>query len=96
MQHVDDRILEALNRESWSTPDLLTIDVRGVDEGRITERCELLRSAGFVEREFSDHYQITMWGALYLDGEVSAEVRRPEPAPRPPEAVRPGWYAGFG
>jgi len=76
-------------------PDLRVIDVHGVDENRIAERCEVLRSAGFVEREFSDHYQITTWGALYLDGEVSAEARRPEPAPRPPEAVRPGWYAGF-
>jgi len=96
MQLIDDRILEVLNRESWSTPHFLSIDLDGVDEGRIRERCELLRRAGFVEREFSDQYEITTWGALYLDGEVNAEARRPEPAPRPPEAVRPGWYAGFG
>lgn len=49
-----------------------------------------------AECEFGDSYEISFWGALYLDGEVSAKVRRPMPAPRPPEAVRPGWYAGFG
>ena len=96
METTDDRILEALNCESWSTPHFLSIDLEGVDEQRIRDRCEILRAAGFVEREFSDHYEITQWGAKYLDGEVSAKARRPEPAPRPPEAVRPGWYAGFG
>ena len=95
MQHVDERILEVLNSESWSTPHFLAIDVDASEE-RIFERCEVLRRAGFVEREHGDHYEISFWGALYLDGEVSAKVRRPEPAPRPPEAVRPGWYAGFG
>lgn len=97
MELIDDRILEALNSESWSTPQFLSIDINiEASEDRILERCEVLRAAGFVEREFGDNYEISIWGALYLDGKVSAKDRRPNPGPRPPEAVRPGWYAGFG
>jgi len=96
MSRTDDRVLEALNEQSWSTPEFLAIDVAGADEETIRQRCEILCRAGFVKREFGDNYEISEWGALYLDGQVSAKAREPLPAPRPPEAVRPGWYAGFG
>jgi hypothetical protein len=95
MELIDDRILEVLNEEKWSTPHFLSIDL-DTSEGYIYDRCEVLRRAGLVEREHGDHYEISLWGAMYLDGEVSAKAMRPLPAPRPPEAVRPGWYAGFG
>jgi len=81
-------IVEVPSPESGSA--LLTIDVHGVDEGWIAEHFEALQSAGFAECEFTDNDQIATWGALYLDGETSVESRRPEPAPRPPEAVSPG------
>ncbi|GAB7094066.1 hypothetical protein JCM30237_12180 [Halolamina litorea] len=97
MELIDDRILETLNSESWSTPHFLSFDIDiAASENRIYERCEVLRRAGFLEREYGNNYEISTWGALYLDGEVSGKDRRPLPAPRPPEAVRPGWYAGFG
>lgn len=65
-----------------------------VAEETTRQRCEIRHRAGFVEREFGENYGITEWGALYLDGEVSG--REPLPAPRPPEAVKPGDYAEFG
>jgi CubicO group peptidase (beta-lactamase class C family) len=43
-----------------------------------------------------DKYEITSWGEMYLGGDVEAELRRPLPAMRLPDTVRPGWWAGFG
>jgi len=43
-----------------------------------------------------DEYELTSWGELYLSGDVDVELRRPLPAVRPPDKVRPGWWAGFG
>jgi hypothetical protein len=63
---------------------LLSIDVDGAE---IVQLCELLCRAGLVKQEYGDHYEISQWGALYLDGEVCAESRRPTPAPQPPEVV---------
>jgi len=70
------------------------IDIEASEE-RIYDRCKMLRRAGLVEREHGDHYEISLWGALYLDGEVSTKAMRPLPAPRPPETVRSRWNAGF-
>jgi len=94
MELIDDRILETLNKEQWSTPYLLATDIEDGSVGRIRERCEVLRSAGLVERELDNHYEISQWGALYLDGEVSAKSMRPLPSPRPPEGVRPRKWSG--
>lgn len=58
MSRTDDRVLEALNEQSWSTPYFLAIDIDGADEATIRQRCEVLRRAGFVEREFGDNYEI--------------------------------------
>jgi hypothetical protein len=61
----------------------------------------MLANPGFVDvysREggLDDRYGIIGWGELYLEGEVDAELRRPCPAVRPPDEVRPGWWAEFG
>jgi hypothetical protein len=69
-----------------------------VDSGYVTPSSP---NAGFVDVYFreiglDDKYESTSWGELYLEGEVDAELQRPCPAVRPPDKVRPGWWAGFG
>ncbi|AXG11758.1 hypothetical protein DU484_06215 [Haloplanus rubicundus] len=101
MTHTDDRILEYLYEVSTATAWEIAYE-QGVvaDRRRIGRRCRVLVNAGFVnvvEREgLNDEFEITRWGELYLDGDVDAELRRPLPAMRPPDKVRPGWWAGFG
>jgi hypothetical protein len=67
---------------------------------RFRSRCSVLANAGFVdvvEREgLHDEYEITSRGEQYLDGDVDAELRRPTPGVRPPDKIRPAWWAGFG
>ena len=102
MQYIDERILEYLSQVSKATAWEIAYE-QGVeaDQRRIDHRCRMLANAGFVDiylREIGldDQYEITSWGELYLEGEVDAELQRPCPAVRPPDKVRPGWWAGFG
>lgn len=102
MQYTDERILEYLSQVSTATAWEIAYeqDVEG-DRRRIENRCRVLVNAGFVDvylRDIGpdDEYEITSWGELYLDGDVDAELQRPLPAVRPPDKVRPGWWAGFG
>lgn len=101
MLGVDERILEQLDTAveamtAWE----LAYDLEDVTRRRVAARCKVLADAGFIlhlERDgLEDRYDITGWGQRYLLGEVDANNRRPLPGPRPPQAVRPGWYAGFG
>lgn len=88
----DDRILEQLRNcgQSQSAWQIATdLDSRG---GFIRQRCRTLTHAGFLHREERDglatHYELTVWGILYLEGQINAEHRTPHPATRPPEAIR--------
>jgi len=74
MEQVDERILEFLDSVGWATPRIMARE-RGFEasEGRIRERCEHLRYAGFVAPIYGDTYEITGWGILYLDGEIDAK-----------------------
>jgi hypothetical protein len=98
MTVLDERILERLAVDDGGTAWEIAFDLR-TDRRRVWRRCRVLADADFVEviprGEIGDRYEIMTWGLQYLDGEVDAELRRPTPSPRPPEAVRPGWYAGF-
>lgn len=99
--HLDERILEHLdNADDPMTAWQLAYDIETPTRRRAVERCRVLANAGFVVRLVrdgrEDQYDITGWGQRYLLGEVDADLRRPLPAPRPPEAVRPGEYAEFG
>ncbi len=101
MSQVDERILEHLDdADEPMTAWELAYDLGQVTRGRVAARCKVLADAGFAVQlardKLGDQYDITGWGQRYLLGEVNADHRRPMPAPRPPEAVRPGWYAGFG
>jgi hypothetical protein len=65
----------------------------------VRRRCLVLADADFVDviqrEDRGDQYAITDAGRGYLPGEYDADLRRPTPGPRPPEAVRPGWWIEF-
>lgn len=99
MVQIDDRILEDI-RDSNS--DLTAWEIAfdlDAKTALVRHRCERLTHAGFLHRQDRDRkdaqFSLSLWGALYLDGEVDADLRRPYPRPRPPHAVRPGWFSGF-
>jgi repressor of nif and glnA expression len=100
MTGLDERILEDV---AESDDELTAWEIAFDLEARlglVRHRCEVLAHAGFLERRERPHldakHEITTWGSQYLDGDVDADLRRPLPKPRPPHAVRPGWWAGFG
>jgi len=86
MTQQDDRILEYLAEESWTTPSIIesepTIDI---SEGHIKERLLFLCYAGLVDRLHADMFEITGMGLRYLDGELDAAHR---PWPTPGRALR--------
>jgi len=105
MQLVDERILEYLRDAGDSFPFEISLSIaQTASTDRISERCWVLANAELVDA--SDHrighdryatkFGISERGVHYLEGVVSAELIRPLPAPRPPHATRPGWWAGFG
>lgn len=100
LYHLDERILEHLDEGEPLTAWQLAYDLGSPSPSRVADRCRVLPDSGFVATirldTLDDKYDITGWGQRYLLGEVDADLRQPMPAPRPPEAVRPGWYAGFG
>lgn len=100
MVHVDERILEHLREtESELTAWEIAVDI-DARAGLVRARCETLTHAGFLRRRDRDRmdarYSLSLWGRLYLDGEIDADLRRPTPRPRPAHAVRPGWFVGVG
>lgn len=105
MKLLDERILDRLDEGSDATAWEISFDLTGTaSRDRVEERCGVLANAEFVElreREIVDGrtetvYAITTRGSRYLDREVDANLIRPLPAPRPPHAMRPDWWAGFG
>jgi len=95
MQQVDERILELLNDEGWSTPWLISnhprLDRMDASSNRIRERCRVLSQAGYIQplsRRYK-MYEIGVWGRLYLEGDVRADCLVPEP-----DARRPGHVLG--
>lgn len=74
MVQLDDRILEHLSGDGWSSPSVMAADSSfDASEGRIQERCEFLVYAGLIAPIARRMYDITQWGELYLDGEIDAE-----------------------
>jgi len=82
MVTLDDRILEHLNEEPWSSPRVMNSlsDFRA-SQARLAERCRMLTYAGLVAPISDDMYEITTWGMLYLDGEIDA-AHQPRPSPK--------------
>lgn len=81
---LDERILEHLDEEDWSSPTLMSQVIRfDASRGRIRERCELLSQVGLAAPVVEDSwlYEITLDGQAYLDGRLDVE-NRPWPSPR--------------
>ena len=80
MEQLDERIMENLSAEGWSSPTVMA-SRRGfaATPARIRERCEFLRFAGLVYSEWDGAYELTTWGELYLEGEIDAE-HQPRPS----------------
>ncbi len=82
MEQLDDRILEHLHEEPWSS--VTVMDSRSefrASKARIRERCRVLANAELIEPLHRDMYEITTWGILYLEGELDAD-HQPKPSHR--------------
>ena len=86
MLQLDDRILEHVRSEGWSSPRVMkrcTCLRAGV--GTIRDRCRYLVYAGLLAPIAGETYEITAEGIAYLDGRIDAEHR---PWPTPGRALR--------
>lgn len=82
MEQLDDRILEHLNEESWSSVSVMASRPEfRASKARIRERCQMLASAGLIAPIHHEMYEITTWGMLYLEGEIDA-AHQPLPSAR--------------
>lgn len=64
MQQLDDRILEQLDSESWSSPSVMASrpEFRWASESRLRERIEMLVYAEFIYPFTREMVEITTWG----------------------------------
>jgi hypothetical protein len=86
MVPLDERILELLRSEGWSTPSYIARKVSlWASVGRARERCHMLTQAQLVEplsRQFQN-YDITGAGRRYLAGDLDVS-KLPQPIPSDP------------
>lgn len=74
MQLLDDRILEHLAEEPWSSPSVMAqLPEVHASRARVRERCELLAHAELVTPIHSDVYEITGQGVRYLEGRYDVD-----------------------
>lgn len=83
MCNLDDLILEHLEKEDWSTANLIEkATTMNASERRASERLRMLSKAGLVGPivEGSDVYELTAEGQRYLEGDLDADLlARPNP-----------------
>jgi hypothetical protein len=81
MQIVDDRILEHLAEESWSSPEVMAskFEFEDFSERHISERCWILAHAELIAPIYDDSYVITGQGKWCLEGEYDPGWFRPPP-----------------
>ena len=74
MCKLDERILEHLDDEPWSSPTVMAslVGFQFASERRLAERCRVLARVGFIGPLHGDAYEITGLGERYLDCEVNA------------------------
>jgi hypothetical protein len=84
---LDERILEHLADEPWSTPELMEL-VEGIDatSAQIRDRCRVLADADLVAIYEDEGWntELTTLGELYLKGEADIELY---PRPRHPRTL---------
>lgn len=74
MTQLDDRILEYLARHRWASPCVLASEASfRASEGRLRERCQMLKYAGLIHPLHDDMYELTTWGVRYLAGDLDAD-----------------------
>jgi hypothetical protein len=74
---VDDRILELLKSESWSTPSVMELEPHiHATEKQIQARCLQLADAELVGLSITEGWkvEITTKGLQYLEGEVDVRL----------------------
>lgn len=85
MWSLDDRILEALSGDGWTTPESLSV-IPGMHatEAQVEERCKVLADADLVTflTEDADIVGLTTEGEQYLEGKVDVELYPPPRHPR--------------
>ena len=86
-QSIDDRILEHLRDESWSSAGIMS-KKSGIHatEAQVRERCRVLADVDLVAflTDDMDLVELTTTGKQYLDGEVDVELY---PRPRHPSDI---------
>jgi len=83
---LDERIIEHLADDSWSTPRFMSREFKfNASRSRVEERCKMLSQAGLIAPiyERGNLYAITSEGKQYLSGDLDAE-HLPRPAKGPP------------
>lgn len=97
MIQLDERILEQIENDGWTTPGMLA---RKSDfptyRGAISDRCKRLHYVGFIEPFHAEMYDLTVEGRLYLKGDLDA---RHQPIPKASAVHKrwsfpPGWQTG--
>lgn len=81
MQQLDERILEHLEEEDWSSPSIMAsrpeFQRLGVSKAAVRERCRVLTSVDLVAPVHRGMVEITTWGKRYLEGELDTGHLRP-------------------
>lgn len=81
MQQLDDRLLELLREEGWSSPSIAASRPSlHASRARCRERFRWLTYAGLAAPFADDCYELTTWGQLYLEGDLDA-AHQPRPSP---------------
>lgn len=74
MALLDDRILEHLSEEPWSSASLMAARPEfRASRARIAERCRLLARVELLAPIYGDTFELTTLGQGYLDGEVDVQ-----------------------
>lgn len=76
LTQLDERILEYLDSERWSTPTMIA-EAREFNASpvRIGERCRMLQYAGMIAPIHNEMYEITTNDQLYLQEEIDTRYR---------------------